>query len=163
MASLTRTNICNAIETLLESDNTLYGSSAYINYITDDIVRFEAAKVGVDKPYKMFLKAPRREKVDVRMGNNVDYNIFVEYRIEGLKSNPQTSYEQLDLIDERIEHDCDNQMWEGTNLSTCFSNSESTVINIEWEGSTCDIRKDEGGYKVECEGTIRVEINRIKP
>ena len=163
MAGLDRTNILNAIESLLESDSTLYGQSALINYISDDIVRYESAKVSVDVPYKMYIKAPRREKVDVRMGNNTDYNIFVEYRIEGLKSNPQTAIENIDDIEDRIEHLCDNEMWTGGNLSTHFSNSESSVINIEWESGTCDMKKDEGGWKIESEGTIRVEINRIKP
>jgi hypothetical protein len=163
MAGLDRTDICNAIESLFESDGTLYGSSALINYITDDIVKFQKATVAVDKPYKMYLHAPRREKVDVRMGNNSDYNIFVEYRIEGLRSNPQTAIENIDDIEDRMQHLCDNEMWTGGNLSQHFTNTESSVINIEWESSSADVRHDEGGIKVESEGTIRVEINRIKP
>lgn len=163
MAGLDRTDVCNAIETLFESDSTLYGTSALINYITDSIVEFENAKVSIDKPYKMYLKAPRREKVDVRMGNNVDYNIYVEYRIEGLRSNPQTAIENIDDIEDRMQHLCDNEMWSGNNLSAYFTNTESTIINVEWENGTADIRKEEGGIKVEAEGTIRVEINRIKP
>lgn len=163
MAGLDRTDICNAIEHMLESDSILYGSSALINYISDNIVDFENAKVGIDKPYKMYLKAPRREKVDVRMSGNVDYNIFVEYRIEGLKSNPQTAIEKIDDIEDRIEHLCDNEMWMGGNLSDHFTNTESSVKNIEWESGNADTRIDEGGIKVEAQGTIRVEINRIKP
>jgi len=162
MGSLDRTNICAAIEALLEADTTLYGPSAYINYISDNIVDYENARVGVDKPYKMYIKAPRREKVDVRMCSNVDYNIFVEYRIEGLKSNPQTAIEKIDDIDDRIQHLCDNQMWSGNNLAPYFTNAECTVVNIEWEGSNAYTRKDDGGWKVDAEGTIRVEINRIK-
>ena len=163
MAGMDRLQCCNAIKALFEADTSvLYGSTKLINYITTDIVKFENAKLGVDQPYKMFLKAPRREKVDVRMSGNVDYNIYVEYRIEGLKANPQTSYTNIDDIDERIEHLCDNEMWEGNNLSSYFTNAEVTIINIEWEGSNADVKKDEGGWKVESEGTIRVEINRVK-
>ena len=163
MAGLDRTSVLNAVEHLFESDSTLYGSSAFINYISDNIVDFENAKVGIDKPYKMYLKAPRRVKVDVRMSNNVDYNIFVEYRIEGLKSNPQTAIEKIDDIEDRIQHLCDNEMWTGGNLSNHFTNTESSVKNIEWESGNADTRIDEGGIKVEAQGTIRVEINRIKP
>jgi hypothetical protein len=163
MSGLDRTSVLNAIESMFESDSTLYGSSSLINYISDNIVDYESAKVGIDKPYKMYLKAPRREKVDVRMSNNVDYNIFVEYRIEGLKSNPQTAIEKIDDIEDRIQHLCDNEMWMGNNLGGHFTNAESSVINIEWESGNADTRIDEGGIKVEAQGTIRVEINRIKP
>lgn len=163
MAGLDRTDVLAAMEKLFEADSTLYGSSAYINNITDSIVEFEEAKISIDKPYKMYLKAPRREKVDVRMSGNVDYNIFVEYRIEGLKSNPQTAIENIDDIEDRMQHLCDNEMWQGSNLAAYFTNTESTVINIEWESGTAEVRKDDGGIKVESEGTIRVEINRIKP
>ncbi len=163
MAGLTRRDVCNATESLFESDSTLYGSSSLINYISDKITDYEAAKVGIDKPYKMFLKATKREKIAVRMCGNVDYAYTIEYRIEGLKSNPDTAWDQLDKVDDRVEHLCDNEMWTGTCMSANHSNTESKIINIEWEGSTADIRKDEGGWKVECEGTIRLEINRIKP
>ena len=163
MASLDRVDVCNAIESLLESDSTLYGSGKLINYITDDVVKFERARIGVDRPFKMFLSAPTREKITARMGKNADYAIIVSYRVEGLKSNPQTSYQSVDDIDERVDYLCDNEMWTGNNLSSHFSNSECTVIDINFEGSTCDVNDDEGGWKVECEGTIRVEINRIKP
>lgn len=163
MAALTRRDVCNAVEALLEADSTLYGSGALINYITDKITDYDAARVGVDKPYKMFLKAPKREKIAVRMGNNVDYAYTVEYRIEGLQSNPDTALDQIDKVDDRIEHVFDNEMWTGANMSTRYVNTECQIINIEWEGSTADTRKDEGGWKVECEGTVRLEINRIKP
>ena len=163
MASLTRVNICNAIESLFESDTTLYGPIGYINFITDRFVDFENSRIGIDKPYKMYLKCTRREKIEVRMGKNVDYAFTVLYRIEGLKSNPETAKEQIDIIDERIEHLCDNEMWTGNNLSSHFTNTECTIINIEWEASECDTRKDDGGWKVECEGSIRIEINRVKP
>lgn len=163
MACLDRTDVCAAIEALLEADSELYGASGHLNYITDNIVEFENARVSIDKPYKMYLKAPRRDKIDTRMGNNADYAITVEYRIEGLKSNPQTAIEKIDDIDERIDYLIDNQMWTGNNLSGHFTNSESTIIDMVFEGSEADTRKDEGGWKVECEGTIRVEINRVKP
>lgn len=163
MASLDRVAICTAIEGLLEADTVLYGSDKLINYITDDVVKYENARIGVDRPYKMFLKAPSKEKIATRMGNNADYAIIVEYRVEGLKSNPQTAYQNIDDIDERVDYLCDNEMWTGNNLSSHFTNSECTVIDIVFGGSNCDVSKDEGGWKVECEGTIRVEINRVKP
>lgn len=162
MASLDRADICNAIESLFESDATLFGPTALINYITDKTVDYDRARVSIDKPYKMFLKAPKREKSDVRMGCNVDYVITVEYRIEGLRADPQVAMDKIDDIDDRIEHLCDNEMWTGLNLSGHFSNAECQVTNLEWEGSTADTRKDDGGWKVESEGTIRVEINRVK-
>lgn len=163
MASLDRVAVCAAIKALFEADSTLYGSGKLINYITADVVKFETARVGVDKSYKMFLKATSREKIAARMGNNADYAITVLYRIEGLQSNPQTAYQNIDDVDERIDYLCDNEMWTGNNLSDHFVNAECTVINIEFQGSDCDVRIDDGGCKVECEGSIRVEINRIKP
>lgn len=163
MAGLDRRDICNAVESLLESDSTLYGSTSLINYISDKVTDYEQARVGVDEPYKMYLKAPRKEKIAVRMGNNVDYASVVEYTIVGLKSNPDTALDQIDDIENRIQHLCDNEMWSGGNLTTHFSNNECTIINIEWEGATADTVKEDGGWKVQSEGTIRVEINRIKP
>lgn len=163
MASLDRIDICNAVESLLESDSTLYGSGKLINYITDNIVNFRNAKVGVDRSYKMFLSAPTREKINTRMGNNTDYAFTVDYRIEGVQSNPHTAYTNIDDIDERIEYICDNEMWTGNNLSAHFTNSECTIIDINYEGSTCEITDDDGAWKVESEGSIRIEINRIKP
>lgn len=163
MACLDRRDICNAIEALLESDSELYGTTGHLNYITDNIVEYDKARVTIDRPYKMFLKAPIREKIATRMGNNADYAIIVEYRIEGLRSNPQTAVDKIDDIDERIDYLIDNEMWTGNNLSSRFTNSESSVTDINTEGSEADVSKDEGGWKVECEGSIRVEINRIKP
>lgn len=164
MASLTRLDICTALQDLLQDDtDNLYGPSKLINYISVKYVEWEKAKVHIDKPYKMYIKAPRKDKVNVRMGNNADYSIVATYRIEGLASDPQTAYERIDDIDERINYLCDYEMHSGNNLSTHFNNTECTVTNIEWEGSDCDTRKDEGGWKVECEGTIRIEINRINP
>lgn len=162
MAGLDRIAVCAALESLFEADHQLYGATKMINYITDDLVKYENARIAVDKPYKMYLFAGRKDKISTRMGLNTDYSFTVTYRIEGLKSDPQTAAQNIDDIDERIDYLCDNEMWNGLNLSSHFTNSESTILNIELISSDLAVRKDTGGFKVECEGSIRLEINRIK-
>lgn len=162
MSSISRTEVCNALEALFEADTTLYGPVALINNITSNMLLYENARVSIDTPYKMFLNATTRSKIAVRASGNVDYSFTINYRIEGLRSNPQTAKENIDAIDERIEYLCDNEMWSGTNLSSQYTNASCTVLNIEWEESNVNMTSDEGGIKVECEGSIVIDINYIK-
>ncbi|MBU2177663.1 MAG: hypothetical protein KJ556_21435 [Gammaproteobacteria bacterium] len=166
MASLDRKNIIDAVKALFIADTgTLYGETKLINSISVKQVEFDKAKIDAKTPYKMFLSTPDREKVETRM-QNADYAFTVRYRVEGLTVDPDEAWQKLDDIDERIDYLCDNQMWSGSNLGSYFTNSLSTINDMEFQASTCDVVREpsEKGttWRVHLEGTIRVEVNRTR-
>lgn len=167
MASLDRKNIVDAVQDLFEADTgTLYGETKLINTISVQQTEFDKAKVSSKTPYKMFLACPDREKVETR-AQNADYAFTVRYRVEGYEVDPDVAWQKLDDIDERIDYLCDNQMWSGSNLTSYYTNTVSTILDMEFESSTCDVVREQGAgegtvWRVHLEGTVRVVVNRTR-
>ena len=167
MAGVDRINICNAYKQLFEADaSILYGQNKLINSISIKFKEFEQAKIDIGTPYKMYIKAPDKEKQEARM-QNADYIITINYRVEGKTIDPETAIERLDDIDERIDYLVDNQMWGGLYLTDYLNVDGNTLVNTEWISSSVDTVMevtDDGGevWRIHCEGTITAEINRLK-
>jgi hypothetical protein len=160
--ALDRIEVIDIIKSLLIGDTTiLYGQDKLIKFISSNPIDYEASKVDVNTPYKMYLYAPSREPVEVR-AQNEDYAIIVNYNIEGVTRNPDTAYARLDDIDKRINYLCNNQMWTGDNLSTFFTNANCTIIDIEVQTGETNIVSDQGYLQCEAKGSIRVVINYQK-
>ena len=162
MASVDRKNVVDAIESLFNADTTiLYGDAKFINTITTNYTDFINARVTAKTSYKMFLKANSVQLIESR-AQNADYTVNVVYRVEGYMVNPQTAQDHLDDIDERIRYLIENEMHGGTYLSSHFTNSETTVIDMEWLGSDSDVVMEDKEMRVHCEGNITVSLNRVK-
>ena len=162
MAALNRNDIVAAIDALFKADTAiLYGSGKLLEHISVRYLEFEKAKLTVGQGYKMYLKGNLREKVAARMQCS-DYIVTVESRIEGITVDPETAQQHIDDIDERIDYLIDNQMWTGVNLTPYFSNSESTVINLEWISSSCEPELINDQWRVHSEGIMTVEVNRLR-
>ena len=162
MASLDRKDIADAIVALFEADTTvLYGAAMLINNITSNYVQFENAKVNANTPYKMFIKTNSTELLEGR-AQNADYAVTVAYRVEGFQKDPQTAYERLDDIDERIRYLIENEMHGGTYLTSHYSNSETVVIDMEWMSSDDDVVLENDEWRVHLEGELRISLNRVK-
>lgn len=163
MATLDRLDISNAILSLLKSDSTLYGQGKLINKISIRWQDYENAKVDRKNPYQLFLKTPTYEKIQARMQSS-DYMITCEYRGEGRTNNAEDAWQWLDDISERIDYLVDNVMWSGDHLTSHYTNTEATLINIEHTISDQDVI-DEGSpsaWRAHLDGIITVEIQRTK-
>lgn len=160
---LDRHDILAALKSLFEADTTvLYGKGLLLNHISINLKEFEKAAVNIYEPYKMYMIASEKNKIATGMNKNTDVEFIIEYRIEGLARDPEEAYQNIDDIDERIEHLVDNEMWGGTKLTGHFSDSESSVIDMEHISSNLDIDVDDNNQlNVYCDGSIRVLIDRV--
>ena len=128
VTAINRTGVAEMVSDMFEADTTiLYGSDKLVQIITFDRVLFEKAKVDLNNKYKMFIDANPKDTIEKR-SQNCDELYTLNYRIEGIHSDPDESAKIIDQIDEQVSVLIDAQCYNGDLFTDYYTDSK------HWDG-----------------------------
>ena len=159
---LNRKGIATMIADMLKADTSvLYGTSKLVQKIESNPTLFRKASVDIEKPYGIFIWCPENPTEQIRSQNS-DETFLINFRVEGLASDTETAVINLDLIDQRIKVLINNQMHEGLNFSSFYSDSKAQVVDVERTEAIAEVIFENERLISECSGAIKVLVNRWK-
>jgi hypothetical protein len=161
--ALDKNGISTAIADCLKADTgTLYGTSKLLQIIEGDPRKFDKAKIDNKNRYALYLWCRNQDPLEIRSQNEYT-NYFVNVRIEGLETNPQTALQNMDDAWERIAYLINNQMWAGLYMTSYYTDANAQIYNIEPTTAVLpEPEQKESFLTCECEGAILVQVNRWK-
>lgn len=160
---LDRTLVLDMISKCFRADTTkLYGQNKLCQHVEVNPVYFEKSAVDIKRPNRIFLRCAPKENFEYRMQNN-DIVYTIDYRIASrYSSDPNKAQQKIDDIDERMAYLIDSQMFTGSMFTDYYDETDTdTVYDVTYDNSSLVTEERDGVIIAECEGAIRVFVNRL--
>jgi len=160
--ALDRRGIATMAKDFLKADTSiLYGDDKLIQLIENKTALFSKAKVSNTYPNAIYIWVDESGATDERM-QNTDYDYILNFRFESLHVNPETSSNTVDDALERINKIFLDEMYNGTNLSSYYTDSNGQIINISVGTSTFSYPETgrDNVFTIEIESAIIITVNK---
>lgn len=159
--ALDRQGVLVMLSDMLKNDTTmLFGQGKLLQQININATLYEDAAVTNNKPFQLFFRASPRETLVYKMQNS-DIAYTIDYRICGIRRDPDEVRQKIDDIDERMLYLINNEMYTGNNFTSWYTDSTAIVFDVSIDNSSLDVEVRDTKIIAECEGGISVFINRL--